>query len=142
MALAIAARYLPRARVHAPLPPAPAPALARALFVHTSPHGRTLLLYVDDMLITHDDFRYIDFVKQRLGDKFLMSDLDLLSYFLGLEVSSTSVQNTFLVLLSMITHCRYSYGAWCSPTTHYFFFSDTGELCINILRRKIGQEPM
>jgi hypothetical protein len=103
MALAVATRYLPRAHVPTLRPSAPAP--ARALFVHTSPRGRTLLLYVDDMLITQDDFQYIDFVKQRLSDKFLMSDLDHLSYFLGLEVSSTSVQDTFLVLLSMITHC-------------------------------------
>ena len=60
-----------------------------ALFVHTSPRGRTLLLlYVDDMIITGDDSQFIDFVKKRLSDKFLMSDLGPLCYFLGLEVSS------------------------------------------------------
>jgi len=42
-----------------------------ALFVHTSPRGRTLLLlYVDDMIITGDDSQYIDFVKQRLSETF------------------------------------------------------------------------
>ena len=62
-----------------------------ALFVHTSPRGRTLLLlYVDDMIITGDDSQYIDFVKQRLSETFLMSDLGPLRYFLGLEVTSTS----------------------------------------------------
>jgi len=61
-----------------------------ALFVHTSPRGRTLLLlYVDDMIITGDDSQFIEFVKKRLSDKFLMSDLGPLRYFLGLEVSST-----------------------------------------------------
>ena len=60
-----------------------------ALFVHTSPHGRTLL-YVDDMIITGDDSQYIDFVKQHLSETFLMSDLGPLRYFLGLEVTSTS----------------------------------------------------
>src|ERR1041385_8449488 len=47
-----------------------------ALFVHCSPRGRTLLLlYVDDMIITGDDPEYIAFVKARLGEQILMSDL-------------------------------------------------------------------
>jgi hypothetical protein len=46
-----------------------------ALFVHVPPRGRTLLLYVDDMIITGDDPGYITFVKARLSDQFLMSDL-------------------------------------------------------------------
>ena len=38
-----------------------------ALFTHTSDHGRTLLLlYVDDMLITGDDEKYIAFVKEKV----------------------------------------------------------------------------
>jgi hypothetical protein len=60
-----------------------------ALFVHTSPHGSTLLLlYVDDMIITGDDSEYIAFVKARLREYFLMTDLGPLRYFLGIEVSS------------------------------------------------------
>ena len=62
-----------------------------ALFVHTSSRGRTLiLLYVDDMLITGDDPEYITFVKDRLCDQFMMSDLGSLSYFLGIEIESTA----------------------------------------------------
>jgi hypothetical protein len=62
-----------------------------ALFVHVSPCGRTLLLlYVDDMIITGDDPEYIAFIKAHLSDQFLMSDLDPLLYFLGIEISSTS----------------------------------------------------
>ena len=61
-----------------------------ALFIHTSNHGRTLLLlYVDDMLITGDDVGYIDFVKKKLSEQFKMSDLGSLSYFLGIEVEHT-----------------------------------------------------
>jgi hypothetical protein len=60
-----------------------------ALFVHTS-LGRTLLLYVDNMIITSDDSEYIAFVKARLREQFLMTDLGPLRYFLGIKVFSTS----------------------------------------------------
>jgi hypothetical protein len=60
-----------------------------ALFIHVSPRGRTLLLiYMDDMIITGDDPEYIAFVKARLSDQFLMSNLGPLRYFLGIEISS------------------------------------------------------
>ncbi|XP_037459546.1 uncharacterized mitochondrial protein AtMg00810-like [Triticum dicoccoides] len=61
-----------------------------ALFIHTSKHGRTLLLlYVDDMLIIEDDVGYIAFVKKKLSEQFKMSDLGPLSYFLGIEIEHT-----------------------------------------------------
>jgi hypothetical protein len=61
-----------------------------ALFVHVSPHGRTLLLlYVDNMIITGDDYEYIALVKTRLSDQFLMSDLGPLRYLLGIEISTS-----------------------------------------------------
>jgi hypothetical protein len=59
-----------------------------ALFVHVSPCGRTLL-YMDNMIITGDDPEYMTFVKTHLSDQFLMSDLDILRYFLRSEISST-----------------------------------------------------
>jgi hypothetical protein len=59
-----------------------------ALFVHVSPRGRTLLLYVDAMIITGNDPEYIAFVKACLSDQFLMSDLSPLRYFLGIEIST------------------------------------------------------
>jgi hypothetical protein len=61
-----------------------------SLFVPVSPRGRTLLLYVNYMIITGDDPEYIAFVKTRLSDQFLMSDLGPLWYFFGIEISSTS----------------------------------------------------
>jgi hypothetical protein len=39
-----------------------------ALFIHMSPSGRNLLLYVDDMIITIDDPEHIVFVKANLSD--------------------------------------------------------------------------
>ena len=60
-----------------------------AMFTHTSPRGRTiLLLYVDDMILTGDDSAHIAFVKHKLCTTFLMTDLGHLRYFLGIEVTS------------------------------------------------------
>jgi hypothetical protein len=42
------------------------------------------------MIITGDDFEYVAFVKARLRDQFLMTDLGPLRYFLGIKVSSAS----------------------------------------------------
>jgi hypothetical protein len=58
------------------------------LFVHVSPRGRTLLLYVDDMIITSDDPEYVSFVKTRLSDQIFMSNLGPLRYFLWIEIST------------------------------------------------------
>ncbi|WVZ97479.1 LOW QUALITY PROTEIN: hypothetical protein U9M48_043012 [Paspalum notatum var. saurae] len=55
-----------------------------ALFVHTSSCGCTLLLYVDDMIITGDDPQFIAFVMTHLGE-FLCLILALFIIFLGLR---------------------------------------------------------
>jgi hypothetical protein len=61
-----------------------------ALFPPPPLRGRTLiLLNMDDMLIAEDDSDYIAFVKSCLSEQFHMSDLDPLTYFLGIEVTST-----------------------------------------------------
>ncbi|GKU86797.1 hypothetical protein SLEP1_g1274 [Rubroshorea leprosula] len=60
------------------------------LFIHKSAQGMVLLLtYVDDIIITGDDVSGIDELKQFLSHKFKMKDLGSLSYFLGLEVTSS-----------------------------------------------------
>jgi hypothetical protein len=47
------------------------------------------MLYIDDMIITGDDVQGIQDLKRFLGQHFKMKDLGPLSYFLGLEVSSS-----------------------------------------------------
>lgn len=50
------------------------PSVHDPLVIHTSSCGRTLL-NVDDMIIIGDDSEYNTFVKERLSDQFLMSDI-------------------------------------------------------------------
>jgi hypothetical protein len=95
-----------------------------ACFTHTSPRGRTLiLLHMDDMLITGNDFEYIAFVKACLSEQFQMSNLGPLSYFLGIEVTSTPDSHDLLDRAGLTDHFSgHSYGAshlsschrWCS----------------------------
>jgi hypothetical protein len=97
-----------------------------ALFAHVSPRGRTLLLlYVDDMIITGDDPEYIAFVKARLSDQFLMSDLGPLRYLLGIEISSTpegffylkrSILKIFLIMFLLLITRLLRLQAYCDAT--------------------------
>ena len=49
-----------------------------------------LLLYVNDMIITSDDFSDIQELKDFLSQQFEMKDLGHLSYFLGLEITHST----------------------------------------------------
>ncbi|XP_065637377.1 uncharacterized mitochondrial protein AtMg00810-like [Quercus suber] len=60
------------------------------LFVRRSSAGITfILLYVDEMIITGDDSAGIHSLQHFLSQHFTMKDLGTLSYFLGLEVTSS-----------------------------------------------------
>ncbi|XP_043713181.1 uncharacterized mitochondrial protein AtMg00810-like [Telopea speciosissima] len=66
------------------------------MFVYQS-NGRVviLLLYVDDIVLTDNDSRFVEEFIVTLGTRFAMKDLGPLHYFLGIEVTSTP-QGLFL----------------------------------------------
>lgn len=49
-----------------------------------------MLIYVDNIIVISSSSREIDVLLQLLGDDFAAKDLGALSYFLGIEVSSTN----------------------------------------------------
>jgi hypothetical protein len=53
-------------------------------------HLITLVLYVDDLIITGSDSKLLNHVKTSLKKKFEMTDLGFLHYFLGLQVLQTN----------------------------------------------------
>ena len=62
-----------------------------ALFLRCTDKGTILLLlYVDDMIITGNDFSGIQELKDFLSQQFKMKDLGHLSYFLGLEITHST----------------------------------------------------
>jgi hypothetical protein len=47
-------------------------------------------VYVDDLIISGNNIKLIDKFKQEMAEVFKMSDLGLLTYYLGIEVKQTS----------------------------------------------------
>lgn len=59
------------------------------LFVKHSSHGKTtsLIVYVDDIVLTGDNVEEIPRLKEQLAKEFEIKDLGYLKYFLGIEVA-------------------------------------------------------
>jgi hypothetical protein len=49
-----------------------------------------LIVYVDDIIITGNNYKEIEKLKQHLAKEFEVKDLGLLRYFLGIEVSRSA----------------------------------------------------
>lgn len=70
-----------------------------------------LVLYVDDLIITGSTSSIISNVKSALHDRFAMTtDLGLLHYFLGIEISVTFRDYTFAAQVCSRSTCTLSYG--------------------------------
>jgi hypothetical protein len=69
---------------------APSPYDSALFICHTSTGITLILLYVDDIIIIGDDTAGIRDLQKFLSQHFEMKDLGTLSYFLGLEVTSSS----------------------------------------------------
>jgi len=62
-------------------------ATEHALYGKSTEHGRLIVgVYVDDLIITGSEQRDIDDFKREMKGRFRMSDLGLLTYYLGIEV--------------------------------------------------------
>ncbi|GJV17811.1 ribonuclease H-like domain, reverse transcriptase, RNA-dependent DNA polymerase [Tanacetum coccineum] len=65
-------------------------ALEQAIYTKTSRDSTLLIgVYVDDLIITGTPKKEIDKFKAQMEEKFKMSDLGLLAYYLGIEVTQT-----------------------------------------------------
>jgi hypothetical protein len=83
-------------------------------------HLIILLLYVDDLILTGSDFKLLNHVKTSLKNKFEMTDLGFLHYFLGLQVLQTN-EGIFLsqakYACDLLRHFHMDY---CKPTPSPF----------------------
>nr|GEZ09260.1 ribonuclease H-like domain, reverse transcriptase, RNA-dependent DNA polymerase [Tanacetum cinerariifolium] len=65
-------------------------ALEQAIYTKTSKDSTLLIgVYVDDLIITSTPKKEIDKFKAQMEEKFEMSDLGLLAYYIGIEVTQT-----------------------------------------------------
>ena len=58
------------------------------LFIRHSEKGRiiALIVYVDDIVVTGDDWEEMEKLKKKLANEFKIKDLERLKYFLGIKV--------------------------------------------------------
>ena len=54
-----------------------------------------LIVYVDDIVLSRDDQAETNQLKHRMGDEFEINDLRNLNYFIGMELTETSMLRSF-----------------------------------------------
>ncbi|XP_065631773.1 uncharacterized mitochondrial protein AtMg00810-like [Quercus suber] len=87
-----------------------------ALFLCCPDKGTILLLlYVDDMIITGDDFSDIQELKDFLNQQFEMKNLGYLSYFLGLEITH-SIDRFYITQANKIVDTPVEVNAHLTPS--------------------------
>ncbi|KAK3004055.1 hypothetical protein RJ639_019512, partial [Escallonia herrerae] len=94
----------------------------------------TVLIYVNDVIVTETDSAKIYWLKHYLDTKFHIKDLDKLKYFLGIEVARSSddvVLSQQKYVLDILTECGLT---GCKPSSspmakQYQLDLNSGELC-------------
>ncbi|XP_022956268.1 uncharacterized protein LOC111458020 [Cucurbita moschata] len=79
--------------------------------MYTRGHGEQRLIvgvYVDDLIITRDNMEVLERFKREMSKTFKMSDLGVLSYYLGIEVQQSTIG---------ITICQGAYAKKLLNTT-------------------------
>jgi hypothetical protein len=83
-------------------------------------HLIILVLYVDDLILTGSDPKLLTHVKSNLKNKFEMTDLGYLHYFLGLQVLQTKEEFFFPSLSMLVTFFRHFHMDDSKPTPSPF----------------------
>nr|GEX51314.1 ribonuclease H-like domain, reverse transcriptase, RNA-dependent DNA polymerase [Tanacetum cinerariifolium] len=114
--------------------------LEQAIYTKTSKDSTLLIgVYVDDLIITNTPKKEIDKFKAQIGEKFKMSDLGLLAYYLGIEVTQTdekmsrdvvTVGSTMRIPLLY----RREYSQWSERFMNYLEEQIDGEAMINSIK--------
>ncbi|XP_068340362.1 uncharacterized mitochondrial protein AtMg00810-like [Pyrus communis] len=117
-----------------------------SLFVCSSTSGNLMvLIYVDDLIVTGDNMSEISALKQHLNHKFVIKDLNILKYFLGIEMAHSHKgcflnQRKYVIDLlreANMTDCKHAH----TPLNSNLKLQSHGDLIPNIeyYQRLVGK---
>nr|GEX87099.1 ribonuclease H-like domain, reverse transcriptase, RNA-dependent DNA polymerase [Tanacetum cinerariifolium] len=102
-------------------------ALEQAIYTKTSKDSTLLIgVYVDDLIITGTPKKEIDKFKAQIEEKFKMSDLGLLAYYLGIEVTQTNGDISIRHMKDMVDKNLIRINICSAPLDKSSLWKDTG----------------